>query len=173
MSTQPLPERALDREGYIIDQSQTGAVPFGLRGSVNCGCGWIAAYNLLLWRGMAPDARRVARLMHLTSPLSGLLGVNILALWLYLAVKGFRPRFRIISKSRAADCGDAGIIAYRVRVGGHYVAYRREDGLSYRYYNALYGREGHVSPMAEFMARRSRWWCAADFAPQGKTTLTP
>lgn len=151
-----LPPKAVDDRGFIIDQSQTGGIRFGRRGSVKCGCGWIAAYNLHLWRGERPEPQQVARCVNRISPLSGTTGVNVFCLWLYLLIKGFRPRLGIATRS-GRGMGRVGIIMYKVRRGGHYVMYERLDDDRCRYYNAVYGRREHIAAPAEFMTQRSRW----------------
>lgn len=156
MEAAVLPPQAVDDRGFIIDQSQTGGVRFGRRGSVKCGCGWIAAYNLHLWRGDRPEPQTVARRVNRISPLSGTTGVNVFCLWLYLLINRFHPRLGIATRS-GRGMGRVGVLMYKVRRGGHYVMYERLDGDLCRYYNAVYGCREHISTAAEFMARRSRW----------------
>lgn len=40
-------EQAFSSDGYLIDQSKTGMLPYGNYDSSYNGCGWIAAYNAL------------------------------------------------------------------------------------------------------------------------------
>ncbi len=152
-----LPAEALDAGGRIIDQSKTGGIPFGRRGSARCGCGWIAAYNLHLLRGESPDAQKVARQLNRLSPMSGTTGVNVFFLWLYLLFRGFRPRIMLISRRTKRSWGEAGIAMYRARRSGHYVAYQRQEGELYRYFNAVYGRQVHISDKTTFLKTYSRW----------------
>ncbi len=155
-----LPPEALDCRGYIIDQSKTDAVPFRPKGSVQCGCGWIAAYNLHRRRGDDVTPQQVARSLNRLSPMSGIWGVNVVCLLLYLLVKGFRPRLQLIT-SRSVKMGEAGIIMYKVRRGGHYVMYELLNGNTYRFSNAVYGRHEYLADPAQFMEQRSKWPLAA------------
>ncbi len=151
-----LPPRAMDRAGYIINQALTDPVPFGKKGSVECGCGWIAAYNLRRWQGDDAEPEQVARVLHRLSPLSGVMGVNVIALWIYLLVLGMRPLLLPVTR-KTLRRGEAGIIMYKVRRGGHYVAYVPDGEGAYCFLNGVYGREDDRASMGEYVKRQSRW----------------
>lgn len=163
-----LPLSALDGAGYIIDQSRTQDIPFGRKGSPACGCGWIATFNLHHWRGDDVSPWETARRIHRISPLSGRFGANVFCLWFYLLFHGFHPWLRVITK-HSGNMGDAGIIMYKVRRGGHYVAYEKLGEGEYRFYNAIYGLKGHSSSVGDFMAARSRWPLAMAISVKKKT----
>ena len=151
-----LPPHAMDRAGYIINQSLTAPVPFGKKGSVECGCGWIAAYNLRRWQGDEVEPEQVAHTLHRLSPLSGLMGVNVIALWIYLLFLGMRPLLLPVTR-KTHHRGQAGIIMYKVRKGGHYVAYIPGGGDAYCFLNGVYGLEDDRAAMGEYVRRQSRW----------------
>lgn len=151
-----LPPEALDETGHIIDQSKTGTIKFGRRGSVRCGCGWIAAYNLWLWRGEKKDPQRLARQLNHLSPMSGTVGVNLIFLTLYLAAHGFHPRVKLITPGTKKGFGPAGIIMYRAGRHRHYAAYEHLHDGQYCFYNAVYGRREHIATFRQFFSAQSK-----------------
>lgn len=150
-----IPPKALDGRGFIIDQSLTGVIPFGRKGSVACGCGWIAAYNLRRWRGDPVEPETVARTLHRLSPFSGFFGVNVFFLWLYLLFLGMWPL--VLPVTRKSRRVGAGILMYRVKGNGHYAAFLPGEEGKVLFLNGVYGARGHEMVMGDYLKEFSRW----------------
>ena len=147
-----LSPNALSSDGYIIDQRQTRNIPFGAMTSDKNGCGWIALYNLLHALGRDPDPEQIVTALEKTLLFHGVLGLNLFALvWalkkqklpLHVALRAFH------AQQLAEQC-TAGIILYYTGRRNHFVAFRREDRDTLRFFGAVPGCRRHETTMTNF-----------------------
>ncbi len=144
--------RAFSAEGYLIRQSETGGIFFGVRPSAENGCGWIAAYNLLRatqhpikWEQVRRDLSR--RLLN-----GGRNGLHLMVLLAYLKEQGCRLRCAVsLTGGRLlADRCRAGILMYGTGSTTHYVAFIRQPDGQLRFLNVGKGREDVTMPLRTF-----------------------
>lgn len=153
-----IPSAALDEEGYIIDQGQLEAVPFGWFPSRRNGCGWIAAYNLLKMQEMEEPASQIIHELERCGLPGKPFGEEIVWLLVYLHRKGFAVH---LSRPGIRGCEEmlrrhpTGILMYVHRRGAHYAAYRAADGERVQLYNAIYRKRGHVVEIRKFLEEHS------------------
>lgn len=144
--------KALSRDGFIIDQRELGDEPYGACASDYNGCGWIALFNFLrlIGRPLPPDAIKKALLSR--SLLSGRLGTSPFAVQRFLKSSGIPARFAAGKKKavRASLSARAGVLFYLHSRGLHYVAFA-SDGDTLRFFNAISGKEDHRTDMAGFL----------------------
>ena len=145
-------ERALSEDGYIIDQSRSGELKYGRYSSKYNGCGWIAAYNMLRALGQNVSPEQVNSEMNAILPYHGCRGTPITTMEKYLDIAGVCSTLtRGVRKSfTAASACRAGIIRYHDEGVPHYVAFVRESGDDFRFFNAVEGEERHILTMREF-----------------------
>lgn len=144
--------RAFSLEGYIINQTLTGDVPYGWMKSSSHGCGWIAAYNFLKATGRPQPPERLAALLGNASPLKSLLGTGPLRLQRFLEGCGCSlttaaTRRRIFQLAPRAK---AGILLYNTGRSGHFVCFVPQSGGLLHFYNARQGDPAYLTTMEDF-----------------------
>lgn len=145
-------QKALDPQGYIVDQRETSDISFGGTPSNKNGCGWIAAYNFLKAMDQQPDPEAVLRSLEKALLPGGKLGLNFFALVWYLK-KQHIPLEASVTSFHAQQISErckAGIILYRAGKTNHFAAFRREENGLLRFYGAIAGRQCHDISMADF-----------------------
>lgn len=145
-------QKALDPQGYIVDQRETADISFGGTPSNKNGCGWIAAYNFLKAMDQQPDPEAVLRSLEKTLLPGGKLGLNFFALVWYLK-KQHIPLEASVTSFHAQQISErckAGIILYRAGKTNHFAAFRREENGLLRFYGAIAGKQCHDISMAGF-----------------------
>ena len=152
-----LKDSVFDEEGYIIDQGAMKEIPFGWFNTMDKGCGWIAAYNLLKMCGMEQEMQVTAEEMARHILLGGIAGQELYTLWLYLKSKGLKCYVSLSFGAAALACmADSryGILLYSHAHGAHYTAYRNLEDGQMQFYNAVYGRKNHCENAQDFLKNR-------------------
>lgn len=152
-----LSDDVFDPEGYIINQGKMRSVPFGWFNTMDKGCGWIAAYNLLKMCGREQTMQETAQQMGRYVLLGGVAGQELYTLLLYLRQKGIRCRLSLSLDGSALSCMHAsryGILLYSHAHGAHYTAYRQKENDRFQFYNAVYGAVDHEETAEDFLQHR-------------------
>lgn len=152
-----LKDSIFDQEGYIIDQGAMREIPFGWFNTMDKGCGWIAAYNLLKMCGREQDMQVTAEEMARHILLGGVGGQELYTLWIYLKGKGLKCYLSLSIDASALACmanSRYGILLYSHSQGAHYTAYRNLEDGQMQFYNAVYGRENHYESAQDFLKNR-------------------
>ncbi|MBR2066688.1 MAG: hypothetical protein IJ875_00220, partial [Solobacterium sp.] len=141
-----LEDDIFDREGYIIHQGKMTNVPFGWFKSDSRGCGWIGAYNLLHYLGIATTIEKCASELSHLSITGKIFGQDLFTLYHWLRKQGAPVKLMLISRSlviQKMKQSEAGILLYTHKRGAHYTMYRYYDENTLQFYNAIYGRKNH------------------------------
>ena len=152
-------EQAFSSDGYLIDQSKTGMLPYGNYDSSYNGCGWIAAYNALKAAGRTIPYETIRQELQRSLMLGGLLGTNMFYLCWYLGRKGFhlRKAFTLAGAQMVSRGAVAGIVTYWTGRGIHFAAFTQEQGEVLRFFNAVMGKERHHATMEQFFRELVRF----------------
>lgn len=152
-------------DGYIVDQARVTFIRYGVFSSDVNGCGWIAAFNFLKWRGEAMNEKATADELIRWAPLHGLAGTSVFRLKRMLKRRGCPTALKIVTKKRAAlpETARAGILYYVHKDGPHFVAFYRDDTVPqqeneaprFRFLNAIPGRGNHFDTLQGFLARHN------------------
>lgn len=144
---------AFSADGYIIDQSKTDDVPYGVFPSSYNGCGWIAVFNLYKATGNPQPPLSVRDALIAGSPFSGRLGTGPRRLARFLRDSGFSITTALRRKKviQLAPQSAAGILFYIPKDGPHYTCYVRQPNGLLRFLNAIEGEEAHISTMEELL----------------------
>jgi hypothetical protein len=149
-------DRIFDREGYIIDQGRMQDIPFGWFNTMEKGCGWIAAWNLLRLNGKEVPMQEVIRDLEKHAVLGEAAGVNLITLMAYLQKQGLKVSLSFPSDRLAVKAvrnSSSGILIYNHKQGAHYTAFCTLQGETVHFYNAVYGQCFHEEPVSAFLKR--------------------
>lgn len=141
---------AFSSDGFIEHQEYLSKLRFGARDSSYCGCGWIAAYNLLHAAGKDTDISVLISEAEKGAVLKGVFGTN--PFFIRKLLSGFGIALRLLPK-RLLLSGKAkrGFIYYlRRNFSGHFAAFTKEDG-EYRFYNV--GKPPYIVSPEKFFER--------------------
>lgn len=141
---------AFSSDGFIERQEYLGELAFGARDSSYCGCGWIAAYNLLHSAGKDTDIPVLISEAEKGVVLKGVFGTN--PFFIRKLLSGFGIALRLLPK-RLLLSGKMkrGFIYYlRRNFSGHFAAFTKEDG-EYRFYNV--GKPPYIVSPEKFFER--------------------
>lgn len=175
-------DRALSPDGYIIDQRRTSGLQYGKYASNWNGCGWIAAYNLLLYMGFGCSPEDVNGELAAILPHKGRMGTPVRTMEKYLASRGVGVRCvwtrgRILS---AIERAHSGILRYVDEGAPHYVTFVRANGGQWRFFNAIEEDPAHFSTMEEFFRDHAPRYLVRALIPvnsvradNGKTEIRP
>lgn len=151
---------AFDEEGYIINQDKTEVLPFGFTNSKRAGCGWIAAYNLLKINHREKTMNETFFGLSEYHILTGeVFGQNIYLLYYWLKKQGLRVHMTHLSQKACIEQmknSSSGILLYYHKRGSHFTTYKKLEDGTFKLYNAIYGKQNHISTMEEFIQKHSR-----------------
>lgn len=161
-STPPF-ESALSKDGYIISQSRSGAIPFGEGQSDISGCGWIAAYNYMRAAGNTPDPYWLSARLAQGSRFKGNGGTGPRRLRRFMAQLGY-PMRAAWGKQQAVELthnAPMGILFYFYSVEPHFVTFIAVPGKpgTFRFLNAVDGAPNLTLTMDKFL----RWFAFTPF----------
>ena len=145
---------AFSSDGFIEEQNAL-CLRCGARTAAYCGCGFIAAYNLLRAEGDPPEIPVLISQFEHGLALCGVLGTRPLFMLRFLQrnfssakLYFFRRRFLLAAPRR-------GIIFYMRRdFSAHYVAFSEAAEGVFRFYN--YRGAGFSSSMEDFFSEKNR-----------------
>ena len=139
-------------DGFILDQDALSDYPYGRYRTDWNGCGWIAAYNLLLACRRKADPRVICREMSDALHFGGTFGTAVSIVRGCLRDHGVETDL-IVGKSRClAACARTrcGILRFHDGEYPHYVTFASDrDGL-YRFYNSDPADDSHLHTMEDF-----------------------
>lgn len=146
---------AFSADGFIEEQNRLGFLRCGARPADYCGCGFIAAYNLL------HIVKRPAEIPELISEfehglvLGGVFGTSPIFMLRFLR-KNFAFAKLFLKKSSFLKSNpQKGVIFYMRRdFSAHYVAFSREKDGAFRFYN--YRETGFCQCMEDFFREKNR-----------------
>lgn len=147
-----------DEEGCIINQGMMKKVPFGWFNTMEKGCGWIAAYNLLKIAGMEMTMEQCIWELEKYGFLGEVMGQGIGSLCFWLRKKGLPVQMSMPGNQRALKCmmhSSCGILLYQHAHGAHYAAYEAEKNGKIHLYNAIYGRRDYTVNAEQFLKRET------------------
>jgi hypothetical protein len=153
-----LPDKVFDDLGYIINQGEMKQIPFGYFNTLEKGCGWIAAYNLLKMNGREHTMKEVAERLGRHAFLGEFMGQDIMSLYFYLKKEGLQVRINPYGRRRvlaAMAKGNTGILLYTHTRGAHYTAWKKMPNGSFHFFNAVYGLKYQVMTGEEFLKKYS------------------
>jgi hypothetical protein len=143
---------SFSKDGFIINQGTIIDVSFGDYKSCDKGCAWIAVYNYLLLTGRIKITEKdympfvVADTVEKYIKLNGKYGC-----WPLGVIKTLsdfnRPCKLVYSEKKMPDVG---IVFYVHTKAAHYVAFQKQEGGKYRFFNRYYGVENDVISLDEF-----------------------
>ncbi|MGM9940918.1 MAG: hypothetical protein ACI32N_02865 [Bulleidia sp.] len=144
---------ATDRQGYLINQGMLEEIPFGYFNTKEKGCGWIAAWNMFRYNGIDLTMKQVRTQLEQHALLGKVAGQSIGQLYRlirhYLPVAISLP-FHTFALQKIEHC-TCGILLYQHTHGSHYVFFHRVDRDTFRFCNAVYGRQNHIMTMESFL----------------------
>ena len=145
-------------DGYIIDQSKMGNIPYGRFKSDWNGCGWMAVYNVLHSFGIDADCRQLAAQMSRELHFGGMFGTPVKNLIRYFQRCGLSPELVYGKENVIASCrsAKAGVLRYFDGEYDHYVSFICCENEKFRFFNADEGNESHVETMNAFISARSK-----------------
>ena len=113
-------------------------VPYGLRSVGAVGCGPLALYNAMRYKGLEPDFARILRYMELTAaPFCAAFGTFPFSMGYCLRHFGVKNRMTLSYKKLSE--AESGVIAYWVKRpifgGGHFIFYVKQEDGTYLVYN--------------------------------------
>lgn len=149
-----LKDSVFDEEGYIIDQGSMKDIPFGWFTTMEKGCGWIAAYNLLKMNGKPKQIREVISDLEKHNFLGKVFGQDVFFLYLYLKKCKLDVSVSLPGKQgclRALQECECGILLYQHSRGGHYAAFDKADQNRVHFYNAVYRKKDHITSLEQFI----------------------
>lgn len=131
------------------DIGDISKVRYGFRTIGDCGCGPLAVFNAMRFKGLEPDWPKILRYMELTAaPLGALFGTFPFSLGYCMRHFGVKNHMtRSWKKLEAARCGALAYWTKRpIFGGGHFVFYeKREDGTY-----VVYNRYSNVDHAVEY-----------------------
>lgn len=148
----------LTPDRYINAQYLTSHIPYGNSNSADCGCGWIAVYNVLRHlEERPPVAEEIARGMQRGVILGGRLGTWPFAISGFLKKRGFdvkwtlrkRVQARLARESQAAVFLYIGPFRGFGRFKAHYVMLHSMDERNARIFN--YGLDPCIQPLSGWL----------------------
>ena len=133
--------RAVKGIGEYLNGQNVGILdkmPYGFRTVGASGCGPLAAYNAMRYKGLQPDLPKILRYMELTAaPFFGMFGTFPFSMGYCLRHFGVRNHMTWSLKKLAE--AKSGVIAYWTKRpifgGGHFVFYVRQEDGTYLVYN--------------------------------------
>lgn len=138
-------ERAMSRNGFIINQLELSDMKFGSFGSDKNGCGWIAIYNLLRILKQDFFPRDILNLCAPHIPFQGKYGFPLpYMLCKVLNTISFGYEVRLSRK-----LPQEGILWYTHPQGAHYVAFKRVGQDKYQLFNDNYSNEADIRTSKE------------------------
>ena len=145
---------AFSKEGFIEHQ-QNLCLRCGAKTAAYCGCGFIAAFNLLSTEGKKPEIPALVSEFEHGLVLGGVLGTSPLFMLRFLQ-KNFSSARLYFSRRRFLKSGPRrGVIFYmRKNFSAHYAAFSAAENGVFRFYN--YRGEGFAQSMEEFFAEKDR-----------------
>lgn len=115
---------AFSESGYIERQSALRELPVGARSSDYCGCGWIAAYNLLRSLGTVLNIPLLIEQFEHGLVFSGVFGTSPLFFRRFLKKSGLSPAIFLRRKQfLKSEAKNAVLFYLRPDLSAHYVAF--------------------------------------------------
>ena len=143
--------KALDKNGFIINQSKLTDIPFGKYTADKHGCGLIAIYNAIKAVGIEPDLDDLIAYFKKYAYFGGKFGSNALQISVYLHKYHLDNGYMFCKKNFSKV--DVGILWYKHSAGWHYVAFYSVGNGKFNFLNADKGKNPNVCTMDKFFER--------------------
>lgn len=146
--------RAFSKDGFIENQNAL-ALRCGARSAAYCGCGFVAAYNLLSTAGKAPQIPVLISEFEHGLVLKGVLGTSPLFMRRFLRRNFSSVKTYLSPRRFLKSAPRRGVIFYMRRdFSAHYAAFTASSDGLFRFYN--YRGAGFCQPPADFFSEKDR-----------------
>lgn len=146
--------RAFSKDGFIEDQNALN-LACGARSAAYCGCGFIAAYNLLSTAGAPPEIPVLISEFEHGLVLGGVLGTRPLFMLRFLRRNFSSAKLYLSPRRFLQGAPRRGVIFYMRRdFSAHYTAFTAAPDGKLRFYN--YRGTGFTQPAADFFSEKDR-----------------